>query len=178
VGRRCSIIHIHFILFISFYIFLLTFRYLILSFIDRVCSSFSLRHAYVHSHFICLSLLFFFCLLFYTFPFFFIIADNPLFVFYIFFIYISLDLKYHLYIYLFFYFLWTLKYHLCVLLYFLVVKLILVIYPIKFTLKMTNNIRDITTTLTIVTLKYIKLSFCCKIKPFYWHSPYVWMKKS
>jgi len=41
-------------------------------------------------------------------------------------------------------FLWAIKHSLRVLLYFPVVKLILVIYPIKFILKMTNNIQDIT----------------------------------
>lgn len=38
----------------------------------------------------------------------------------------------------------TIKYYLHVILYFLVIKLILIIYPIKFILKMTNNIWDIT----------------------------------
>jgi len=40
-------------------------------------------------------------------------------------------------------FLWTIKYFLHILLYFSVVKLILVIYPLNFILKMMNNIRDI-----------------------------------
>jgi hypothetical protein len=42
-------------------------------------------------------------------------------------------------------FLWTIKYYLRVLLSFLVVKLILVIYPLNFILNLVNNIRDITT---------------------------------